>query len=399
MKSRPIFSIYLAIIWLFSGAMNGYAQNISTSAEYALITDFDSGLVILDKDSDMPMKPASMAKIMTIYIAFSRVAEGSLSLEDSFVISEKAWKMGGSRSFLNAGAQYSLTELLHGIIIQSGNDAAVALAEGISGSEENFANEMNATAARLGMKNTVFRNATGWPHPEITTSARDLNILATSLIRDFPASKYPDLYPIFSETTYTLNDIKQGNRNPLLYGKNANRNGADGLKTGYTEESGYGLVASAIRNGQRIVMVLNGMSSKAERANESRRLLDFVFREYKKYEFFTAGETIDEANIWLGDQAKLPLVLSEPLHRVMSRVDRANTRFQVNWQDPVPAPVTKGQQIGQLQLIQNDKVIETVPLLAGNTVSELGFLDRVGEALKYIILGASNTNVNSPSGS
>ena len=399
MKSRTIFSIYLVIIWLFSGAMNGYAQNISTSAEYALITDFDSGLVILDKDSDVPMKPASMAKIMTIYIAFSRVAEGSLSLEDSFVISEKAWKMGGSRSFLNAGAQYSLTELLHGIIIQSGNDAAVALAEGISGSEENFANEMNATAARLGMKNTVFRNATGWPHPEITTSARDLNILATSLIRDFPASKYPDLYPIFSETTYTLNDIKQGNRNPLLYGKNANRNGADGLKTGYTEESGYGLVASAIRKGQRIVMVLNGMSSKAERANESRRLLDFVFREYKKYEFFTAGETIDEANIWLGEQAKLPLVLSEPLHRVMSRVDRANTRFQVSWQDPVPAPVTKGQQIGQLQLIQNDKVIETVPLLAGNTVSELGFLDRVGEALKYIILGASNTNVNSPSGS
>jgi len=399
MKSRPIFSIYLVIIWLFSGAMNGYAQNISTSAEYALITDFDSGLVILDKDSDVPMKPASMAKIMTIYIAFSRVAEGSLSLEDSFVISEKAWKMGGSRSFLNAGAQYSLTELLHGIIIQSGNDAAVALAEGISGSEENFANEMNATAARLGMKNTVFRNATGWPHPEITTSARDLNILATSLIRDFPASKYPDLYPIFSETTYTLNDIKQGNRNPLLYGKNANRNGADGLKTGYTEESGYGLVASAIRKGQRIVMVLNGMSSKAERANESRRLLDFVFREYKKYEFFTAGETIEEANVWLGEQAKLPLVLSEPLHRVMSRVDRANTRFQVSWQDPVPAPVTKGQQIGQLQLIQNDKVIETVPLLAGNTVSELGFLDRVGEALKYIILGASNTNVNSPSGS
>ena len=397
MTSKRIFSLPIAIILLFGGMMNGYAQNISTSAKYALITDFDSGLVILDKDSDQPMKPASMAKIMTIQIAFSRIAEGSLSMDDSFVISEKAWKMGGSRSFLNAGAQYSLSELLHGIIIQSGNDAAVALAEGISGSEENFANEMNATAARLGMKDTFFTNATGWPHPDITTSSRDLNILATALIRDFPVETYPDLYPIFAETTYTLNEIKQGNRNPLLYGKNAGKNGADGLKTGYTAESGYGLVASAIRDGQRIVMVLNGMSSKSERANESRRLLDFVFREYKKYEFFADGETIEQANIWLGEKAKLPLILAEPLHRVMSRVDRANTNIQVNWQDPVPAPITKGQQVGQLHLVRNDNIIESIPLLAGDTVNELGFLDRVGEALKYIILGASKSN--SPSGS
>jgi len=390
MNFRTILTLYLAIICLSSGSAV-QAQNISTSAEHALITDFDSGLVILDKDADVPMKPASMAKIMTIYIAFGRVAEGSLSMDDSFVVSEKAWKMGGSRSFLNAGGQYSLTELLHGIIIQSGNDAAVALAEGISGSEENFANEMNLVAARLGMKNTVFRNATGWPHPDITTTARDLNILATALIRDFPVDTYPQLYPIFSETTYTLNDIKQGNRNPLLYGKNADRNGADGLKTGYTEESGYGLTASATRNGQRIVMVLNGMSSKTERANESRRLIDFVFREYKKYEFFEAGDKIDEANIWLGDQAKVPLVLDRPLHRVMSRVDRAKTSVQLTWQDPVPAPVVQGQQIGQLRLIQDDKVIETMPLLAGNLVSELGLLDRVGAALKYIILGAGNS--------
>ncbi|MGB0795127.1 MAG: D-alanyl-D-alanine carboxypeptidase family protein [Candidatus Puniceispirillaceae bacterium] len=398
MNFRTILTIYLGIFWLCS-ATAVQAQNISTSAKYALITDFDSGLVILDKDADAPMKPASMAKIMTIYIAFGRIAEGSLSLDDSFVISEKAWKMGGSRSFLNAGAQYSLSELLHGIIIQSGNDAAVALAEGISGSEENFANEMNVVAARLGMKNTIFKNSTGWPHPEITTTARDLNILATALIRDFPVSEYPQLYPIFAKITYTLNEIKQGNRNPLLYGKNADRNGADGLKTGYTEESGYGLTASALRNGQRVVMVLNGMSSKSERANESRRLMDFVFREYRKYEFFDAGETIDEANIWLGEQAKLPLILGEPLHRVMSRVDRAKTSFQVTWQDPVPAPITKGQQVGVLSLTRDDKVVETIPLLAGNSVSELGLLDRVGAALKYIILGASNTSAGSTSGS
>jgi len=365
-----------------------HAQDIPTAAEYALITDFESGKILLEKNADTPMKPASMAKIMTVYIAFSRVAEGSLSFDDMFVISEKAWKMGGSRSFLNAGARYTLDELLNGIIVQSGNDAAVALAEGISGSEENFAAEMNAMAGKLGMKNTYFPNATGWPHPDITTTARDLNILVTALINDFPAEKFPDLYSIFAKKNYTLNDIKQGNRNPLLYGKNADKNGADGLKTGYTQESGYGLVASAERSEQRVVMVLNGMSSKSERANESRRLMDFIFREFKKYHFFDAGETVDRAEVWLGVESHVPLIVAEPVDRVMSRVNRANTQIKITYASPAPAPISKGQQLGVLEIRNDEVLVETIPLLAGADVAELGIFDRFGAALKYLIFGA-----------
>lgn len=365
------------------------AQDIPTSAEYALITDFDSGLVLLEKNAELPMKPASMAKIMTVYIAFSRIAEGSLSFDDMFVISEKAWKMGGSRSFLNAGARYTLDELLHGIIVQSGNDAAVALAEGISGSEENFAAEMNAMAAKLGMKNTYFPNATGWPHQDITTTARDLEILTTAMIKNFSEDKHPNLYSIFAKKTYTLNDIKQGNRNPLLYGKNASKNGADGLKTGYTSESGYGLVASAQRGEQRVVMVLNGMKSKSERANESRRLMDFIFREFKQYHFFDAEEPIEKAEVWLGTESHVPLVLAQPLSRVMSRVSRAKTKLDISYASPIPAPIQKGQQIGILEMKNDGIVIETIPLLAGENISELGFFDRFGAAIKYLIFGAS----------
>ena len=364
------------------------ALDIPTEAEYALVTDFESGLVLLEKNADTAMKPASMAKIMTVYIAFSRIAEGSLSMDDSFIVSEKAWKMGGSRSFLNAGARYSLSDLLHGIIVQSGNDAAVVLAEGISGTEENFAAEMNAMAAKLGMTNTRFANATGWPHPDLTTTARDLNILASALIRDFPADRYPQLYPMFAKRTYTINDIKQGNRNPLLYGRDAEINGADGLKTGYTDESGYGLVASAERKGQRIVMVLNGMDSKKERASESRRLMDFMFREFKKYDFFAADEVIDHADVWLGAESHVPLMLDGKLSRVMSRTDRARTEIRVSWSNPAPAPITKGQQLGVLEIVQNDNVMETLALRAGASVEELGMFDRIGAALKYLILGA-----------
>ena len=364
------------------------ALDIPTEAEYALVTDFESGLVLLEKNPDTAMKPASMAKIMTVYIAFSRIAEGSLSMDDSFIVSEKAWKMGGSRSFLNAGARYSLSDLLHGIIVQSGNDAAVVLAEGISGTEENFAAEMNAMAAKLGMMNTRFANATGWPHPDLTITARDLNILASALIRDFPADKYPQLYPMFAKRTYTINDIKQGNRNPLLYGRDAEINGADGLKTGYTDESGYGLVASAERKGQRIIMVLNGMDSKKERASESRRLMDFMFREFKKYDFFAADEVIDHADVWLGAESHVPLMLDGKLSRVMSRTDRARTEIRISWSNPAPAPITKGQQLGVLEIVQNDNVMETLALRAGASVEELGMFDRIGAALKYLILGA-----------
>ena len=364
------------------------SSDVPTVAEYVFVTDFSSGRVLMEKQHDLPMKPASMAKIMTTYIVFDRIAEGSLALSDQFVVSEKAWKMGGSRSFLQAGRSYSLDELLHGVIIQSGNDAAVVIAEGISGSEENFVAEMNMTAKKLGMTKTRFTNATGWPHPDLTTTAEDLGILATAMIRNFPAETYPDLYPIYGKKTYTLNKIKQGNRNPLLYGKSAANNGVDGLKTGYTSESGYGLVASAERDGQRVIMVLNGMKSKKERASESRRLMDFIFREYRNYNFFTAGEVIDQAEVWLGEARHVSLVLEDGFSKVLSRSERAKTELSVNWSGPVPAPITKGQKIGELVIKTEGKTTDTVPLLAAEDVRQLGMLDRIGEALKYLIFGA-----------
>ena len=365
------------------GSAISKAVEINSSAEFAFVTDFGSGKVLMEKQPDALMKPASMAKIMTVYIAFERIADGSLSLDDTFLISEKAWRKGGSKTFVEVGKEVSVRDLLYGVVVQSGNDAAIAIAEGISGTEEGFAEEMNYVARKLGMENTVFRNSTGWPHLEQHTTARDLNILATALIREFPADKYPELYPMFAEKDFTYNGIKQGNRNPLVYGTQ----GADGLKTGHTAESGYGLVGSAHRDGQRVVMVLNGMKSMKQRSSESRRLIDLMFREFKLYRFYEKGQPVDRANVWLGTKNKIDLVLEEPLHLVMARSDRRKMKVSVNWNDPVPAPITAGQAIGTLVLeLPSGKT--TYPLLAAENVDGLGMFDRVGEALKYLIFGA-----------
>ena len=358
-------------------------ESVQSVADYAYITDFDSGRVLMNKNGDAPMKPASMAKIMTTYLAFERIANGSLTMDDTFIVSEKAWKKGGSRTFLDPGSTVTLSDLLHGVIVQSGNDAAIVLAEGLSGSEDAFADEMNDKARELGMFNTVFRNATGWPDPELTTTARDLNILSTALIRDFPTDKYPELYPIFAIKNFTYNNIKQGNRNPLIYKDES----ADGLKTGHTQESGYGVVGSSKRGSQRVVLVLNGMKSKNERAQESQRLMDLMFRNFKKYEFYDQGQVIDEANVWLGNQAKIKLLASADVHKVMSRVERRSLKVTLNWSDPIPAPLAKGQEVGMITLTYDDKV-ENYPLLAAQDVQELGFFDRITEAVKYLIFGS-----------
>ena len=382
MRFCVVFGVALVSIMTVGAAISKAAE-IDSSAEFAFVTDFGSGKVLMEKQPDAAMKPASMAKIMTVYIAFERIVDGSLSLDDTFLISEKAWRKGGSKTFVEVGKEVSVRDLLYGVAVQSGNDAAIAIAEGISGTEEGFAEEMNYVARKLGMENTVFRNSTGWPHFEQHTTARDLNILATALIREFPADKYPELYPMFAEKDFTYNGIKQGNRNPLVYGTQ----GADGLKTGYTEESGYGLVGSAYRDGQRVVMVLNGLKSMKQRSSESRRLIDLMFREFKLYRFYDKDQTVDRANVWLGTKNKIDLVLEKPLHLVMARSDRRKMKASVNWNDPVPAPITAGQPIGTLVLeLPSGKT--TYPLLAAANVDGLGMFDRVGEALKYLIFGA-----------
>ena len=358
-------------------------DNVQSVAKYAYITDYNSGRVLMNKAGNEAMKPASMAKIMTTYLAFERIADGTLSLDDTFVVSEKAWKKGGSRMFLDPGSTVSVRDLLKGIIVQSGNDAAIVMAEGLSGSEDAFADEMNDKARELGMYNTVFRNATGWPDPELTTTAYDLNLLATALIKNFPADKFPELYPMFKIKNFTYNDIKQGNRNPLIYKDES----ADGLKTGHTEESGYGLVGSALRGNQRIIMVLNGMASKNERAQESRRLMDFMFREFKQYEFFDKNQEVDTANVWLGNKPTIKLLADQDVYKTMSRKERRDLKVSLNWEDPVPAPISKGQQIGTITLTYEDKR-EEYPLVSAEDVAALGFFDRITEAVKYLIFGS-----------
>lgn len=385
-KTMKLFALPLVASLLWAPVMlsKAFAEDtIPSVAEYVYITDFDSGRVLMNKNGETPMKPASMAKIMTSYMAFERIADGSLSLDDEFVVSTRAWKKGGSRMFLDPNSTVTIRELLHGIIVQSGNDAAIVLAEGLSGSEDAFADEMNDKARELGMFNTVFRNATGWPDPDLTTTAKDLNILSTALIQNFPTDKYPELYPIYKVKNYTYNDIKQGNRNPLIYSDES----ADGLKTGHTEESGYGLVGSALRGSQRVVMVLNGMKSKNERAQESRRLMDFMFREFKKYEFYDAAEVIDEANVWLGDSATVKLLAGVDVHKVMSRKERRDLEVSLNWSDPIPAPLKKGQAVGSITLRYDGKQ-EDYPLIVAQDVTELGFFDRITEAVKYLIFGS-----------
>ena len=359
------------------------AAEIKTSAIQAHITDFESGRVLFSKNADEPMKPASMAKIMTVFIAFQRIADGSLEMTDEMTVSKKAWRKGGSRSFVEVGSKVSVHDLLHGIIIQSGNDAAIAIAEGISGTEEAFADEMNFWAQKIGMTNTNFRNATGWPDPDLTTSAADMSLLAAEMLRRFPADKYPDLYPIFGKLDFTYNKIKQPNRNPLIYGSV----GADGLKTGHTQESGYGLVGSAIRGNQRVVMVLNGMNSIRERATESRRLMDLVFREFKPYLFFEAGQPIDTANVWLGAKPKVDLVLDAPLKMVLSHKERREMKMSLSWQDPIPAPIKAGDQLGKMT-IELPYATRTLAIRAGQDVAPLGLFNRFGAAIKYLIFGA-----------
>ena len=374
------------VLTLFGAATSVFATEITSPAKQAHVTDFATGKVLFSKDADAPMKPASMAKIMTIFVAFQRIADGQLGMDDKFIVSEKAWKKGGSRTFLEVGKTVSVRELLYGIIVQSGNDAAIVLAEGISGTENAFADEMNFWAKKIGMKNTNFQNSTGWPDPDQTTTAADLNIMTSELIRRFPANKYPNLYPIFAEREYTYNKISQPNRNPLIY-RSA---GADGLKTGYTKESGYGLVGSAERDGQRVIMVLNGMTSMKQRSAESRRLMDLMFREFKIYRFFDKGQPVDQANVWLGNATKIDLVLDEPLHLLLSYQERRDLKLSVQWLDPVPAPILAGDQLGTLTVDINGDSRKLV-LRAGHDIPVLGMFDRVSAAVKYLIFGASVT--------
>jgi len=277
------------------------------------------------------------------------------------------------------GARVKVEDLIRGIVVQSGNDACVVVAEALAGSEEAFAEQMTKKGREIGLTKTVFKNASGWPHPDHLTTARDLALIAKHTIEQFP-----EYYKYYAELNYTYNGIKQGNRNPLLY----KQNGADGLKTGHTEAAGYGLTASVKRGDRRIVMVVNGLPSMKARAQETESLIEWAFREYENYALFKAGETVQAANVWLGESKTVPLVAAEDLVVTLPRRARQGMKVTAVFQEPIPSPIQKGQQAGKLVIAAPGVPTKELPLIAGENVAQLGPAGRIGAAVSYLLFGA-----------
>jgi D-alanyl-D-alanine carboxypeptidase (penicillin-binding protein 5/6) len=297
-----------------------------------------------------------------------RLKAGTLKLDDTFPVSEAAWRKGGSRMFVKLGSRVRVDQLLHGIIVQSGNDACIVVAEGLAGSEAAFAEQMNLRAKELGLTESHFVNSTGWPDEGHVMSVRDLARVAQILIEE-----YPEYYKIFSETSYEFNGIKQTNRNPLLGGGS----GADGLKTGHTEVSGYGLTASANRGERRLVLVLNGLETVGQRARESERLLEWGFRSFEAYRLFGADEIVELAPVWLGDRDTVPLVVDEPLVVTLSPAARRAMQVTIRYDAPVPAPVIRGSRLGTIVVTAPGLGSIERPLVADASVEPLGPAGRV----------------------
>jgi D-alanyl-D-alanine carboxypeptidase (penicillin-binding protein 5/6) len=378
---RPLMAAFAFILVGVSAV--AHADPIDTSARQAIIIDYKTGSILLEKNADDLMVPSSMTKLMTAYLVFEKLKEGSWKLSDQLPVSETTWKKhvksGGSLMFLPVNSTASVDDLIHGMIIQSGNDACSVLAEAYAGSEESFGDEMTRRAHQIGMKNTTFRNASGLPEPDHLTTARDLSILSRHLI-----SEFPEYFPIYSQREFSFNGIKQGNRNPLLYAVS----GADGLKTGHTEAAGYGLVGTVKRGERRVIMVINGLKSGKERAEESERLIEWAFREFENYALFKAGDVVADAEVWLGNAATVPLVAGDKLEATMPRKARREMKVTAVYNGPIAAPIKKGQPVGKLVIAAPGVNTVELPLLAGADVEKLGFMGRMTAALKHILWGS-----------
>ncbi len=351
---------------------------LDTAAKYALIMDFNTGATMLDKDGDAPMPPSSMTKLMTAYIIYGMLKAGRLTLTQELPVSERAWRMQGSKMFVPLNGTVKVEDLIRGVIVQSGNDACIVLAEAVAGSEEAFAELMNAKAKEVGLTRSNFRNCTGWPDPQQRMSCRDIATLARRLISDFP-----EYYHYDDEKSFKYNNIEQGNRNPLVQ-----KGVADGLKTGHTEEGGYGLVASSIRGGRRVVVVVNGLTSMHQRAEESERLLEWSFREFENVMLFKAGDTVEAAKIWLGASPTVPLVGGQDLVLTMPREWRKSAKIAVEYDNPVPAPISRGDVLGKLVVSGEGVPATEVPLLAGADVPRLGLPGRAIAVVSRYVKGS-----------
>lgn len=365
-------------------AVSGLAAALETDAPQAIIVDYDTGAMLFEKNVDEKVGPASMAKMMTTYLLFERLKDGRMSLEEKLRVSEGVWrkwyKSEGSKMFLEVGKEVRVEDLIRGIVVQSGNDASDVVAEAIAGTEDAFAREMNRKAGDLGMTNTHFANASGWPDPDQYTTVGDLAKLVAATIREFP-----EFYHYYAEKSFTFNGIKQGNRNPLLYKDSS----ADGLKTGHTEESGYGLAASAERDGRRVIVVAHGMGSMRARGEQVERLIDWAFREWDHIAMFEAGEIVARIPVWLGDEDTVPVVIQDDLKVAVPLKSMRRMSVKVVHRKAVPAPIARGDQIATLVIAAPGMKPVEVPLFAGADIDERGFFGRIGPAIKSLVVGSA----------
>ena len=343
------------------------------NARAYILMDFNSGQVLAESKADERMEPASLTKLMTSYIIYKELQDGRIKLSDPVTISEHAWRMEGSRSFVPVGKQVSVEDLLKGMIVQSGNDATVALAEYVGGSEEVFVSLMNQEAKRLGLTGTHYMDSTGMPNPDHYTTARDLAVLTRAMIHDFP-----DHYQLYSMKVFTYNGITQHNRNKLLWRDKF----VDGVKTGHTESAGYCLVASALQNDMRLISVVLGTDSEEARAEESEKLLSYGFRFYETHRLYAAKQPLSTVRIWKGETEKLPLGLQQALYITIPRGQYDKLDAQMKVQQPITAPVTAGTLYGSLNVSLDGQTVVAKPLVALKNVAEGGFFQRLVDDVK-----------------
>jgi serine-type D-Ala-D-Ala carboxypeptidase (penicillin-binding protein 5/6) len=393
--ARRVAALALAGALALAPLMRADAQlpkkedTFNISAPYAILIDYESGTVLFEKNADQLMEPSSMAKLMTVEVVFQAIKEGRLSPEDQFIISEHAWRHGGAPShgstmYAPIHSRVRVIDLLQGAIIQSGNDACIAMAEGMAGSEAAFAEIMTKRARELGLSKSVFANPTGLPDPRTKVTARELAKLARHLIRT-----YPEYYRFFGEREFTWNRIRQTNRNPLL----ALNIGADGLKTGFTKEAGYGMVASAVQNNLRLIAVTNGFKDQKARAEETKKLLEWGFRGFESRPLFAEGQAIGDARLYGGARGRVPLVAKGSVRLLVPRNSNERVHARVVYTGPVRAPIEKGQQIGELRVSRGENVVLEVPLQASEAVDRGSLSQRAFDAVTELVINLFRAGV------
>lgn len=359
------------------------AQLFETRAAQAYMVDAETGSVLFSKDADALIQPASLAKLMTMEMVFDAVKSGRLTLDDTFVVSEHAWRTGGAPSgtatmFAKLKSAIRLEDLIRGVTVQTANDACIVIAEGMAGSEENFARQMTDRAHRIGLEKSTFVNATGLPAPGQQTTVRELVKLARHLWRD-----YPDLYRYYGEKEFTWNKIRQLNRNPLL----AENVGGDGLVLGASEENGFGIVGSAVQGGRRVIAAMSGLKDSKERAEEARKLLEWGLRSFEKTQVFAAGEIVGEARVFGGGTSAVPLKAKGPVELFVPITNRDKVTARVVYQGPLPAPVEEGQAVGALKIWIGDTLSQETPLYAARSVAVGSLPHRAMDAVEELALG------------